>query len=94
MTTDVKNYQVELKSKESELQSLRKDVTIKTTQIGVMDKNLQQTRSLLENKNDLGKPKKTEDKICLVKRQLRHCGPRVWVRRTSGRKCTVSSSLK
>ncbi|XP_019733265.1 coiled-coil domain-containing protein 18 [Hippocampus comes] len=53
VTTDVKNYQVELKSKESELQSLRKDVTIKTTQISVMDKNLQQTRSLLENKNDL-----------------------------------------
>ncbi|XP_051944107.1 coiled-coil domain-containing protein 18 isoform X1 [Hippocampus zosterae] len=53
VTTDVKNYQVELKSKESELQSLRKDVAVKTTQISVMDKNLRQTRSLLENKNDL-----------------------------------------
>ncbi|XP_077581432.1 coiled-coil domain-containing protein 18 [Stigmatopora nigra] len=52
-TTDVKKYQVELLSKESELQSLRKDVTIKTSQIIVMDKNLQQTRTMLENKNDL-----------------------------------------
>ncbi|XP_061550593.1 coiled-coil domain-containing protein 18 isoform X1 [Phycodurus eques] len=53
VSTDVKNYQVELMSKESELQSLRKDVTIKTSQISIMDKNLQQTKSLLENKNDL-----------------------------------------
>ncbi|XP_061654684.1 coiled-coil domain-containing protein 18 isoform X2 [Phyllopteryx taeniolatus] len=53
VSTDVKNYQVELMSKESELQSLRKDVTIKTSQMSIMDKNLQQTKSLLENKNDL-----------------------------------------
>ncbi|XP_061150911.1 coiled-coil domain-containing protein 18 [Syngnathus typhle] len=52
-TTDAKKYQVELVSKESELQSLRKDITVKTSQISVMDKNLQQTRSALESKNDL-----------------------------------------
>ncbi|XP_077393979.1 coiled-coil domain-containing protein 18 [Festucalex cinctus] len=53
VTKEAKNYEVELLSKELELQSLRKDVTVKTTQISIMDSNLQQTRSLLENKNDL-----------------------------------------
>ncbi|KAM9791621.1 scinderin like b isoform 1-T2 [Syngnathus typhle] len=63
-TTDAKKYQVELVSKESELQRLRKDVTVKTSQISVMDKNLQQTRSALESKNDL---------VADLEEKLHHC---------------------
>lgn len=44
----------ELVSKESELQRLRRDVTVKTSQISRMEENLRHTISQLDSKSDMG----------------------------------------
>lgn len=41
-------------SKESELQRLRRDIAAKTSQISRMDENLQQVKSQLNSKKDIG----------------------------------------
>lgn len=44
----------ELQSQQSELQFLRKDVSVKTSQIGHMEKSLQLVKRQLESKSDTG----------------------------------------
>lgn len=40
---------------EQELQRLRKDASMKSSQLSCMEETLQQTQGLLEKKNDAGK---------------------------------------
>lgn len=45
----------ELESKESELQRLRREVSVKTLQIAHMEESLQDTRNQLDSKSDMGR---------------------------------------
>lgn len=55
LTLEVKKCREELVSKESELERLRKDVGVKTSQISCMEESLQHIKSQLISKNDIGK---------------------------------------
>lgn len=55
-------------SKESELQRLRRDVSVKTSQIRCMDENLQQVKSQLDSKSDIGMT--CNFVICIVQEAL------------------------
>uniref|UniRef100_A0A3Q4M603 Coiled-coil domain containing 18 n=1 Tax=Neolamprologus brichardi TaxID=32507 RepID=A0A3Q4M603_NEOBR len=53
LTLEVKKCREELVSKESELERLRKDVGVKTSQISCMEESLQHIKSQLISKNDI-----------------------------------------
>lgn len=54
LSSEMKKCQGELLSKESELQRLRRDVMVKTSQISSMEESLQHTMSQLDSKSDMG----------------------------------------
>ncbi|XP_061797230.2 coiled-coil domain-containing protein 18 [Nerophis lumbriciformis] len=73
--SDMKSCQVELVSKELELQRLRRDVAVKTSEISNMDMHLQQTRSQLESKSDLAD--ELEDRLHCCEADKQNCVKRV-----------------
>ncbi|XP_061775837.1 coiled-coil domain-containing protein 18 isoform X2 [Nerophis ophidion] len=73
--SDMKSCQMELVSKELELQRLRRDVAVKTSEISNMDVHLQQTRSQLETKSDL--VDELEEKLHRCEADKQNCVKRV-----------------
>lgn len=55
LSSEMNRCRGELSSMEQELQRLRKDASMKSSQLSCMEETLQQTQGLLEKKNDAGK---------------------------------------
>lgn len=54
LTSEMTRCRGELKSKESELKRLRRDVSVRTSQMSHMEENLQHVKIQLESKSDIG----------------------------------------